>query len=349
MAQFDAQIRPVKLYNPASFDPVFHSRMRVLPSSLIIDADPGIGDALAVALALLDPEVDLLAVTATSGCVSGATATRNLQAVIELIDPAKWPRLGASDVELPLPGGELMPGFVDPALLNGRHGLGDGVVAVAELHKPHDAVKLLIEVVRQHPQEITLLTLGPLTNVLAAQERDPEFLSLLRELICFGGSIAVGGNATAAAEFNIFADPEAARHILRSPATKTLVPLDAAQQLVLNYDQFARLSDVGIGRAGKAILEWLQFGLRASHEHLGNEGFVLSEVVALAVVAQSRLVHTSSMAVDVETQTGLCRGVTVFDRRASRRWRDNIEVVDELDSQGLLDYFGRMLRRIEIS
>lgn len=322
--------------------------MFVVPSKLIIDADPGIGDALAVALALLDPEVDLLAVTATAGCVSGPTATKNLQAVIELIDPPKWPRLGASEAEIPLPGGDLMPGFVDPALLNGRNGLGESAVAVAELHKPHDAVKLMVELVRQYPQEVTLLTLGPLTNVQAALERDPEFLSLLRELVCFGGSVAVGGNATAAAEFNIFADPEAARQILKSPATKTLVPLDAAQQLVLNYDQFARLSDIGIGRAGKTILEWLQFGLRASHEHLGNEGFSLCEVVALAAVSQDRLVHTNSMAIDVETQPGLCQGVTIFDRRAARRWRDNIEVVDGVDVQGLLDYFARMLRRMEI-
>jgi inosine-uridine nucleoside N-ribohydrolase len=268
--------------------------------------------------------------------------------LVELIDAPRWPRLGASDAEIPLPGGELIPGFVDPAWLNGRTGLGEGIVPVAELHKPHEAVKLLIEYVRQHPQEITLLTLGPLANVFAAQERDPDFLSLLRELVCLGGSISVGGDATAAAEFNIFADPEAAQKVLTSPATKTLVPLDAAQKLVLNYEQFARLSDVGIGRAGKAILEWLQFGLRASHEHLGNEGFSLREVVALAAITQDRLVHTTSMAIDVETQTGLCRGVTVFDRRAARRWRDNIEVVDDVDAQGLLDYFGRMLRRIEI-
>ncbi|MFM9963370.1 MAG: nucleoside hydrolase [Planctomycetaceae bacterium] len=317
-----------------------------MPCKLIIDADPGIGDALAVAIALLDPDVDLMAVTATAGCVSGPTASRNLQTVIELLDPNKWPRLGSSDAELPLPGGSLMPGYIDPAFLNGRTGLGDQFIPVAELHKPHEAIKLMIELVRQHPQEITLLTLGPLTNVLAAQELDPEFLSLLREIVCLGGSIAVGGDATAAAEFNVFADPEAAQVVLRSPATKTLVPLDAAQQLVLNYDQFARLSDVGIGRAGKAILEWLQFGLRASHEHLGREGFSLREIVAIAAITQDRLVHTTSMAVDVETQSGLCRGVTVFDRRACRRWRDNIEVVDDINVQGLLDYFGRMLRRI---
>jgi inosine-uridine nucleoside N-ribohydrolase len=340
------------LKKSASYNPL-PSRLRILfqdanvPSKLIIDADPGIGDALAVALALLDPEIDLLAVTAVSGCVSGPTASRNLQTVIELIDPDKWPRLGASDAELPLPGGSLIPGFFDPAHLNGRTGLGNQTVAVAELHKPHDSVRLLIEFARQHPQEVTLLTLGPLTNVQAALELDPEFLSLLRELVCLGGSVTAGGDATAAAEFNIFADPEAAQTVLKSPATKTLVPLDAAQQLVLNYDQFARLSDVGIGRAGKTIVEWLQFGLRASHEQLGREGFSLREAVALAAATQDRLVHTTPMAVDVETQPGLCRGVTVFDRRPCRHWRDNIEVVDDVNAQGLLDYFGRMLRRIE--
>lgn len=318
-----------------------------MPSKLIIDADPGIGDALAVVVAMLDPEVDLLAVTATAGCVTGSVATRNLQAVIELIDPPKWPRLGASEADLPFTAGDLMPSFIDPALLNGRSGLGEGLIPVAELHKPHEAVKLLIELVRQSPQEITLLTLGPLTNVLAAQELDPDFLSLLREIVCLGGSVAVGGDATPAAEFNIFANPEAAHSVLKSPATKTLVPLDAAHQLVLNFDQFARLSDIGIGRAGKMLLEWMKFGLRASHEHLGHEGFALREIVALAVITQDRLLHSKPMAMDIDVQSGLSRGATIFDRRASHRWRDNIEVVDQVDAQGLLDYFGRMLRRLE--
>ncbi|MCX7421518.1 MAG: nucleoside hydrolase [Planctomycetia bacterium] len=319
-----------------------------MPHKLIIDADPGIGDAIAIAIAMLDPDVDLIAVTATSGCVSGVTATRNLQAVIELIDPPRWPRLGASEARLPSHGGDLTRGYIAPALLNGKTGLGDSSIPVAELHKPHDAIKLLIEQARLFPQEITLLTLGPLTNVLTAQERDPEFLSLLRAIVCLGGSVSVGGDATAAAEFNLLADPEAAQKVLKFPATKLLVPLDATQQVMLNYDQFSRLFDVGISRAGKILLEWLQFGLRASHEHLGIEGFSLREVVALVAVAQDRLIQTAAHAIDVETQSGICRGVTVFDRRTSRKWQSNIEVVESVDVQGVLDYFGRMLRRTEI-
>lgn len=319
-----------------------------MAKKLIIDADPGIGDAIAVALAMLDPDIDLLALTATAGCVTGQTATRNLQAVIELIDPPRWPRLGASEAHLPCPGGDLMRGYIDPVLLNGKTGLGELSVPVAELHKPHDAVKLLIEQVRLFPQEITLLTLGPLTNVLSAQERDPEFLSLLRAIVCLGGSFSAGGDATAAAEFNMFADPEAAQSVLRYPATKSLVSLDVTQQVVLNYDQFARLSDVGISRAGKILLEWLQYGLRASHEHLGLEGFALREVVALVAVTQDRLIQSAAHALDVETHSGICRGVTVFDRRTSRKWQSNIDVVESVDVQGVLDYFGRMLRRIEI-
>ena len=317
-----------------------------MASKLIIDADPGIGDALAVALALLDPEADVIAVTATAGCVSGPTASRNLQAVVEMLDPPKWPRMGASEAATSLPGGEIVPGFFDPALLNGRTGLGDEKLAVAELHKPHEAVKLLIEQVRQHPQEVTLLTLGPLTNVLAAQERDPEFLSLLRELVCLGGSVGAGGDATAAAEFNIFADPQAAQHVLKSPATKTLVPLDVSQQVVLSYDQFARLADASFSRAGRGLLEWLRFGLRASHEHLGTEGFTLREVVALVAAVQDRLIHTTSMTLDIEGRPGLCRGVTVFDQRSTRHSRPNIDVVDSVDTQGVLDYFTTTLHRV---
>ncbi len=319
-----------------------------MPHKLIIDADPGIGDAIAVAVALLDPDLDVVALTATAGCVTGHVASRNLQAIIELLDPPKWPRLGASEAELPCPGGDIVPGFLDPVLLNGRTGLGDAGIPVAELHKPHEAVKLMTELVRKHPQEITLLTLGPLTNVLAAQERDPEFLSLLRQLVCLGGSVGAGGDATAAAEFNIFADPEAANTVLKFPATKTLVPLDATQSLVMNYDQFSRLSDIRIARAGRMLTDWMQFGLRASHEHLGLEGFTLHELGAVVAITQERLIQSSSMSLDIETQTGLCRGVTVFDRRPSRQPRNNIDVVEAIDPQGVLDYLGRILRRIEI-
>src|SRR5688572_13207921 len=124
---------------------------------LIIDADPGIGDALAIVLALRDPEIDLVGVTATSGCVSGPAASRNVQALIETLDPAKWPRVGTCDRET-VPGGCDLGGTVSSVALNGTSGLGDFDLRVAEFLSPRDSTKLLIDMVRAEPHEITLLT-----------------------------------------------------------------------------------------------------------------------------------------------------------------------------------------------
>ena len=154
---------------------------------LIIDLDPGIGDALAVVAALQDPELDVVALTATAGCVSAAQATRNLQVIVDQVDPPKWPRLGAaSETGLPFSStaGEV---FQQCARLHGKSGLGEHDFAVAELHHRHESAKLMIDLVRSEPDQITLLTLGPLTNVAVACERFPEFPSLLGNLVCLGG------------------------------------------------------------------------------------------------------------------------------------------------------------------
>src|SRR5690606_8687442 len=137
---------------------------------------------------------------------------------------------------------------------------------VAELHHRHESAKLMIDLVRTDPNEITLLTLGPLTNLELACERAPEFLSLLRGLICLGGSVAVGGDVTAAAEFNIFADPEAAKTVLLSPATKTLVPLDVSGRPVLTFEQWDRLQANSDSPLGRFLGQVLPFSFRAHHE-----------------------------------------------------------------------------------
>lgn len=314
---------------------------------LIIDADPGIGDAVAIALACFDPNVDLLAVTAVAGCVSGEMTSRNVQAVIESLDPPKWPRIGSSNLKLSSlnpefareQGQEPAGGRMTPDMLNGPGGLGDFEFRVADLHHRHESAKLMIDIARSHPHEVTLLTLGPLTNVEMACERAPDFLSLLKGMICLGGSVSYGGDVTPAAEFNIFANPLAARNMLLSPATKTLVPLDVSTRCVLTFEQFDSLPDTTV--VGRFLHELLPFAFRAYHQHLGIEGIRLSEVTALAAVSHPKLFETQPMAVDVETSGRLTRGVTVFDRRGVSGWQNNIDVLLDVDTYGVLDYFIR--------
>ena len=316
-----------------------------MPQKLIIDADPGIGDALAIAAALFDPNIDLVGVTATAGCVSARDATRNVQAIVEMLDPPKWPRLGGldSDVSQTLPPHSDAP--VGTPALNGPKGLGDVHFEVAALHHQRESVRLMIEMVRAEPNEITLLTLGPLTNVELACDRAPEFLSRLKGLVCLGGSIEFGGDATAAAEFNIYANPEGARHVLRSPATKTLVPLDVSRRPVLTFEQYDSLRSSESSRMGRFLKALLPFAFRAFHEHLGIEGVPMQEITALAAVSSPELFEHRLMAIDVETDGALTRGMTVFDRRGIPRWQTNIDVLREVDSQGVLDYFCRILRQ----
>lgn len=310
-----------------------------MPRKIIIDVDPGIGGALAIITALRDPTLDVLAVTATSGCVSADVATRNLQAIIEQIDPSKWPRLGAASEFRGSMSAEVSAAIERRARLHGRSGLGDRGFEVADLHHRHESAKLLTDLVRAEPNELTLLTLGPLTNVAVACERSPDFLSKLGSLVCLGGSVTAGGDANAAAEFNIFYDPQSAREILRSSATKTIVPLDVSNKAVLTFEEFNRLNRSEADQPVDLPHELMSFYLRAHHEQLGLEGIPLREVVALATISRPRLFASESMAVDIETRGELTRGMTVFDRRATEQWQTNIDVVREIDARGVLDYF----------
>lgn len=316
-----------------------------MKQKIIIDADPGIGDAVAIALALCDPELDVLGVTATAGAVTGNTATRNMQAIIEALDPAKWPRLGGSTASAEASSIDYRAIPVSAEALNGPDGLGDCDLQVAEMHNLHESAKVMVELVRTFPNEIVLLTLGPLTNVELACDLEPEFLSRLRGLYCLGGAVACGGDVTAVAELNIYANPEAARTVLRGPAAKTLIPQDASLRPVLTFDAYNRLFQTTQTPLQQLISQLLPFSLRAHRRHMGLEGVPLREVTALCAVVHPRLFETEGMAVDVETTGELTRGMTVFDRRGTPQWQTNIDVVVEVDAQGVLDYFAQSVGR----
>lgn len=312
---------------------------------LIIDADPGIGDAFALAVALRDPELDVLGVTAVPGCVNGQVATQNILSIVEVCDPTKRPRLGTSTAPRPVftLAGEYPPGFLDPLRLNGDYGLGESEVPFIEMHRPHESARVLVDLVRNNPHQVTLLTLGPLTNVAVACEIAPDFLELLQRLVVLGGAVQCGGDVTAAAEFNVYADPVSASGVLLSSLTRTLIPLDIANKVSLSYDQFDRIKQTRPFEMKWFFDELLPFSLRTHHEELGLEGLPLREVTALAAVAQPRLFESRPMGLAIETAGSLTRGATVFDQRRIPRWQTNIDVVDAVDGQGVLDYVARVL------
>lgn len=308
---------------------------------LIIDADPGIGDAVAMIIAALDPQIDLLAVTATSGVVSGKQANRNLQTIFDRLDPVKHPRLGFCD-ELSEPGIPVLKDVPTSHLL-GDNGLGDCPITAVSRATPKPSAKVLLDTVRSHPGEVTLLTLGPLTNLRLANESSPGFLHDLKTLVCLGGSVNQTGDITAVAEGNFYADPFAAKEVIESSVHKTLVPLDVSNQLKLNFSDLDRLPHAPGSSVSLLLDQLLPFSLRAFRRHLGEEGISLKEIVALAAVTRPQMFSRQLMTMDVETQGKLTQGMTVFDQRNLRNMESNIEVLNEIDTQAAFDYFTGIL------
>src|SRR5262245_54374971 len=192
---------------------------------LVLIADPGIDGAFAVALALNDPDLDVLALLATAGNVPAEQATRNVHILVEQLDPRRWPRLGAA---LPV------EYEIDGTRLHGPGGLGGLDFPCAELHHPHPSDRLLVDLLRQHPKEVTVVCLGPLTVVARALDRDPELPSLVHRLVCMGGTMSEPGNAGPTTEFHFACDPLAARQVIRSGAPVTLIPLDVTRKVLFS-------------------------------------------------------------------------------------------------------------------
>lgn len=301
---------------------------------VILDVDPGIDDALAVALALFDPGLEVVAVTATGGNVPAQQATTNVQTIVELLDPARLPRLGAAPLDIAV--------AEDARLIHGSDGLGNAGFPVAELHNMHPAEKVLCDEVRAAPEEITIIALGPLTNIARAIQRDSTFAASVGRLIIVGGTVTGPGNVTPAAEFNIYCDPLSARMTLRSRMTKTLLPLEVTNQLVMTFDWLESLPSEST-RAGRLLRRILPFAFRSHRQELGLEGIYVDDALGVVAAAHPELFETREMAGDVETQGELTLGATVFDRRQAQKWRSNTDVAVSMDALGVKDYILRTL------
>lgn len=304
---------------------------------VILDIDPGIDDAVALVSALFDPRLHVVAVTAVGGNVPPEQATKNVQALIEQLDPPRWPRIGcATESEVGLPS--------DNRHLMGADGLGNANFDVVELHHLHPADKVIADEIRSAPDEVTLVALGPLTNIAAAFRRDPALAAQLGRIVIMGGAVRVPGDATATAQFNIHCDPEAAREVFRSATTKTLIPLDVTTKVLLSFELLNELPAEET-RAGRVLHKILPFSFRSYRERLGVEGICLHDAVALTAVTNPELFQMEEMAADVELSGELTRGMTVFDRRRLREGRLNMEVAMEAEIAAIRDNIIRSLKR----
>jgi inosine-uridine nucleoside N-ribohydrolase len=302
---------------------------------LILVSDPGIDGAFALALALHDPDFDVLGLAASAGNVHAEQATKNVQTIVEQTDPLRWPRLGAA---LPV------EYDIDGTQLHGPGGLGGVTFPCAQLHHQHSSDKLVSDLVRLHPREVTVLVLGPLTVVARAFDRDPELPALVERLVCVGGAWHEPGNASAVAEFHFYCDPSAARQVLRSGAPITLIPLDVTRKLVFSPTDLLELP-APESRTCRFLRQIVPCGIRMTSNLYGIEGFHLKDVLGVVAVAMPTLLTTKPLPVDVEIRGELTRGMSVVDARPEHQGKPNVDLAVGVEMPPVREYIRRILKR----
>ena len=294
---------------------------------IVLDCDPGHDDAIALLLALASPEVELVGVTTVHGNQTLEKTTENALRVLELV--------GRGDV--PVAAGADRPLVRDlhvAAHVHGESGL-DGPELPAATARPVEqhAVDFLLQHV---DEEVVLVPTGPLTNVALALERGLR----AQRIVLMGGAIAEG-NMTPAAEFNIWADPEAAQSVFRSGLPVTMIGLDVTHRALLTPPWAERFR--AAGRVGTFVAELVEFFKRYHERTYGWDGAPIHDAVALAQAFRPDLVRTEHVNVEVETESELCRGRTVVDRWRRTERPPNADVGVDVDGDA---FFELLLERV---
>lgn len=271
---------------------------------IILDTDPGIDDALALFLALASPEIRLEAITTVNGNVGVASTTRNALSLLEFLGRTDIPVARGSDRPL-------LRSHTDAAYVHGDNGLG-GIL----LPEPHiqpvsqHAVDMIIERIMAAPGEITLVPIGPLTNIALAVRREPRIVQRVREVVIMGGALRVPGNVTPGAEFNIYVDPQAAHIVFHAGWPLRLVALDVTMQARLPRFQVDALAATQ-SRVGSLIQEMLAYYFDVFGTRYSVTEFHMHDPLCLAAAFQPELLTWKSVHVDVELEGRLTTGQTI--------------------------------------
>ena len=291
---------------------------------MIIDCDPGHDDAVALLLAHRHAEV--LGITTVSGNAPLSATTANALMVTALLDVGTPVHAGAA--------GPLLGEPRHAQIVHGASGLG-GVEPVEHQRKvaSDNAVEFLLDT---PGQDVWIVALGPLTNLALAIERDPSWVHRIAGISIMGGSATVG-NTTRVAEFNIFADPEAAARVFRAGANLTMCGLNLTHQLRTSDATVSHLRGIGTRRAAFAaqLFDYLHDRMA---DLVGAREAALHDPCAVLTVTHPDLIETEPRAVDIELDGTLTRGMTVIDQRSSRR-RDpaNARVAYRIDADRAMD------------
>jgi purine nucleosidase len=299
-----------------------------MPRPIIIDTDPGIDDAVAILLALASPELDVRALVAVAGNLPLPITAANARCLAEL----------AGRPDLPVFAGCPRPmsrTAVTAEHVHGEDGLGGlGLPPATEPPRPEHGVDFLIRTLRAAPPEgITLCALGPLTNIAIALVMAPEIAAGIGELVLMGGAARLPGNVTAAAEFNIHADPHAAAVVFDSGVPITMVPLEVTRELRGAPEHLAAIGGLA-GRCGAACATLLR------------PGVAMHDPCVIAWLLAPEMFKGYEAHVAVETQSPLTLGMTVVDRRGRGGRPPNARVLEHIDRDAFFRLLAERIARL---
>ena len=271
---------------------------------IILDTDPGLDDALALLLALASPEVQLEAITTVSGNVHVDLTTRNALALLELTGRTTIPVARGCDRPIVRP-----PVFAD--YVHGQNGLGGISLPEPQLQPVNQhAVDLIIEKIMAAPREISLVPVGPLTNIAMALRKEPRIAENVREVVIMGGALRVPGNVTPEAEFNIYADPHAAHMVFHAGWPIRLVALDVTQKTLLKRERVQDLASNG-NTITRLIQQMVDNFLTTFGLPRGITAFQMHDPLCLFAAIQPEIITWEPAYVDVEIGSSLTLGETV--------------------------------------
>jgi inosine-uridine nucleoside N-ribohydrolase len=290
---------------------------------VIIDTDPGIDDAMAILLALNSPELKVEALTVVPGNVDGRQGLENALKIASLADRC----------DVPVAGGAQHPlnqKLITAQFWHGKNGLAGVELPPSKCHADSRfGPDLIIELVHKYPHQLTLIPVGPLTNIALAVSKDPLIASLVKNIVIMGGSIS-GGNVDGAAEANIYGDPEAAAIVFNAGWMVTMVGSDVGERTLMTRKYLTDLQSAH-GPQSDFIAKLADFYLTRS-EKSGYQGAAMYDPLAVGAVVDPTVVTLKDMHVDVETKGEFTRGETVANRMGSNE--NNVLHGDHYEIEG---------------
>jgi len=304
---------------------------------IIIDCDPGHDDAIALMLALASPEVQLLGVTTVSG---NQTVRKTTDNAIRVLD-----HLGRDDISVAAGAQRpLVRERYAAADVHGDSGLdGPDLPPPARQPEPEHAIDWIAKTLSAQPCPVTLVPTGPLTNLALFLARYPELEPSVARIVLMGGA-AGEGNVTPAAEFNIWADPEAAQRVFSSGLDVTMIGLDVTHRALMRRPHVDRLAESGV--AGELVADLYSFYAEHHKRRYSWDGAPVHDAVAVAHVIDDTLVETHDCSVMIDTGPELSRGRTYVDRTRTIGWQSNCHVGVDIDAERFLELLIQRITRL---